>query len=271
MAENSGDAEKSTSFWKTFPGILTAVSTLIGAVTGLILAFNQIGFFKGDSTPTPPPVIVEPPPRASTVEVPSVVNIDQKLAMVLLTKSNLAVGKVTSRSEKGASPGVVLHQRPAARTTVARNTAVDLVVAVQPSPTATVEVPSVVKMDVKDADTILSKHGLRVGTITRQPSKAKPGWVLDQKPAAGIMVERNSAVGLLVAVQPSPTATVKVPGIPKVSQKEAEEILAKHELRVGKITTRLATGMKPGIVIDQRPSAETLVERNTAVDLLVTK
>jgi|GEM_PF-6072123 len=269
MTESSGDAEKGT-YWKTLPGILTAISTLIGAVTGLILAFNQIGFFKGDSTPTPPPGIVEPP-RASMVEVPSVVRQFQKDAEGILMRSDLRVGKITTMATAKVKPGVVVDQSPAAKKEVERNTPVHLWVEEQPAPPATVAVPSVVKMDVKDADTILSKHGLRVGTITRQPSKAKPGWVLDQKPAAGIMVERNSAVGLLVAVQPSPTATVKVPGIPKVSQKEAEEILAKHELRVGKITTRLATGMKPGIVIDQRPSAETLVERNSPVDLLVTK
>lgn len=261
MAENSGDAEKGTSFWKTFPGILTALSGLIAAISGLLLAFHQIGFFKSTAGPTPP----------AMVEVPLVVRLFQKDAEGILIRSGLQVGKISTSTSGREKPGVVVGQVPAAKREVERNTPVHLWVEAEPSHPAMVEVPPVTKMDVKDADVVLSKHGLRVGTITRQPSKAKPGWVLDQKPAAGIMVEQNSAVGLLVAVLPSPAGTVKVPGIPKVSQKEAEEILAKHELRVGKITTRLVTGMKPGIVIDQRPSAETLVERNTAVDLQVTK
>jgi hypothetical protein len=38
--------EKAQGWWHTFPGIVTAVATFIGAVTGLIVALNQIGLFE---------------------------------------------------------------------------------------------------------------------------------------------------------------------------------------------------------------------------------
>jgi beta-lactam-binding protein with PASTA domain len=151
-----------------------------------------------------------------------------------------------------------------------RNSAVDLLVAV-PSPATTVEVPRVTNMHLQDVGAALSKQGLRVGMIARHPtSKAKPGWVLHQFPAAKAMAEPNTTVNLLVAVDAS-RPSVKMPPIPKVSQKEAEDILAKHGLRAGKITTWSGTGMKPGTVVSQWPWAETSIERNSAVELMVEK
>ena len=269
MAENSGDAEKGTSFWKTLPGILTAISGLIGAISALLLAFHQIGFFKDDSAPTPPAGI-EQPPRATLVEVPALDKMFQKEAEGVLIRRDLRVGKITPIATAMEKPGIVVKQDPAAETPVQRGTPVELWVEVQPSRPVMVEVPPVTKMYIKDADTVLSERGLRVGAITRQPSKAKPGWVFDQNPAAWTKAERNTAVDLLIATDASRTS-VTVPFIPKVSQKEAEDILAKRELRVGKITTRLGTGMKPGTVVGQWPSAETPVERNSEVKLLVAK
>jgi serine/threonine-protein kinase len=207
---------------------------------------------------------------AARVAVPAVTKMDVKDADAILSKHGLRVGAIDREPSK-AKPGWVLDQKPGAGIMVERNTEVSLLVAVQPSPPATVTVPRVTKMDVKDAEAELGKHGLRVGMVARQPtSKAKPGWVLHQNQAAGTSVERNATVNLLFAVDAS-RPSVRVPPIPKVSQKEAEGILAKHELRAGKITTRSGTGMKPGTVVGQWPWPETSIERNSAVELLVAK
>jgi len=54
MSEVSG-----SSWWQTLPGLLTALGAVLTAVTGLVLALNQIGFFS--STRVPNPSVDRPP------------------------------------------------------------------------------------------------------------------------------------------------------------------------------------------------------------------
>jgi hypothetical protein len=50
------EVQKEQSWWTTIPGMLTALGTFIGAITGLIVALNQIGFidFKTGTQETKP-------------------------------------------------------------------------------------------------------------------------------------------------------------------------------------------------------------------------
>jgi len=48
------DQPRSTTWWQTLPGILTAVAALLTAVGGLILAFHQAGLFDRSSQKSDP-------------------------------------------------------------------------------------------------------------------------------------------------------------------------------------------------------------------------
>jgi hypothetical protein len=39
---------KPQSWWQTLPGILTAAAAIITAITGLVVALHQVGFFRND-------------------------------------------------------------------------------------------------------------------------------------------------------------------------------------------------------------------------------
>jgi hypothetical protein len=41
-------SERDESFWRTLPGILSAVATVVTALTGLIIGLNQAGLFSAD-------------------------------------------------------------------------------------------------------------------------------------------------------------------------------------------------------------------------------
>ena len=41
----SDNAEKKQSWWLTLPGLLTAMTGFIGAITALIIGLNQVGLF----------------------------------------------------------------------------------------------------------------------------------------------------------------------------------------------------------------------------------
>ncbi len=47
----NGPASESKTWWQTLPGLLTAAAGIVTAITGLLLAVHQMGFF--DHTPRP--------------------------------------------------------------------------------------------------------------------------------------------------------------------------------------------------------------------------
>ena len=48
----SDNAEKKQSWWLTLPGLLTAMTGFIGAITALIIGLNQVGLFGSHVSPT---------------------------------------------------------------------------------------------------------------------------------------------------------------------------------------------------------------------------
>lgn len=50
MDENIDSPSKRGSFWKTAPGVLTALATLLTAIVGLIAGLNQLGIFERSSS-----------------------------------------------------------------------------------------------------------------------------------------------------------------------------------------------------------------------------
>lgn len=60
------DERKSSSWWQTIPGALTAVAAFIAAVTGLLGGLNQIGMFDRFKHPATPPPATGSVSRADT-------------------------------------------------------------------------------------------------------------------------------------------------------------------------------------------------------------
>jgi hypothetical protein len=66
MAEEQG----AKSFWQTIPGVLAGLATVLTAVTGLVVALNQAGFFERSPPPTPPRSASTPARPTSALEPP---------------------------------------------------------------------------------------------------------------------------------------------------------------------------------------------------------
>ena len=77
----------------------------------------------------------------------------------------------------------------------------------RPDPTE-VRVPLLVNQDRASAENAIERAGLVVGTVTEWPSgKVTAGDILEQDPPFGAMVERGSAVDLVVATEPDARIT----------------------------------------------------------------
>src|SRR5436853_1219655 len=138
-----------------------------------------------------------PPP---TVPVPNVVGQTQAAATSAISAAALTVGTVTQQSSTTVASGSVISESPAAGTSVASASAVNLVVSSgAPAPTQ-VAVPNVVGQTEAAATSAISAAALTVGAVTQQSSTTvASGSVISQNPAAGADSASGSAVDLVVS------------------------------------------------------------------------
>lgn len=140
---------------------------------------------------------------ASQVTVPDVVGMVQATAQSTITSAGLVVGTVTQTSSSTVAQGKVISQNPAAGTSAAPGSSVNLVISSGPTPT-TVQVPNVVGMTQAAAQTTITSGGLVAGTVTEASTSTIALYsVISQNPAAGTSVTRGSSVNLVVASGPS--------------------------------------------------------------------
>lgn len=209
-----------------FPAPLVTRETPVARVIGLELAeaesrLTDQGFRpKSDDRETDPEIPADhilwqdPPPGLelepgavvrltvsdgpASVTIPDLVDFEFEPAVRILRAGGFQIGTVDSVAA-GQPSGVILATRPSVGSTRPSGSTVDLVVSRGP---ATIRVPSVVGMDRVAARAALEQAGLRVGNIqTRVVPRARPGQVLEQRPAAGTLSPRDAAI-LLVIVRP---------------------------------------------------------------------
>ena len=128
------------------------------------------------------------------ITVPDVVSKRVEEARSILKEAGLIPGQVTRREARAAPLGTVVEQKPQPGEKVAKNSRVELAVAVPPS----VVMPRVVGMTVADARALLEKKGLVVGAVEERRTGRTPGNVIGQEPRADAPVAEGKSVKLVV-------------------------------------------------------------------------
>lgn len=147
---------------------------------------------------------------------PNVVGQNQATAETSLQNEGLIVGQVSTQNSDSITAGVVISQSPAASTTLAPGSTVDLVVSAGPIPFAMV--PDVTGLSVSAATPILQNAGLTVGMVTQQANAALVGNIISQYPAVGTSsVVTGSSVNLIIA-SPIVTGNTSPKSIPTLSE-----------------------------------------------------
>jgi C1A family cysteine protease len=127
---------------------LTAAGLMVGTVTtqtsttiatGLVISENPTAGTKATSGSAVNLVVSSgsAPPTPSSVTVPNVVGTTQAAATTSLTAAGLVVGTVTTQASTTVASGLVISENPAARTSVTKGSAVNLVVSSGSAPPAT--------------------------------------------------------------------------------------------------------------------------------------
>ncbi|HEX9165150.1 MAG TPA: PASTA domain-containing protein [Gemmatimonadales bacterium] len=132
----------------------------------------------------------------SQVAVPDVALFELDDARRVVTAAGLTVGSVDSVPAM-AERGVVVSTRPPIGSPRPAASRVDLVVSRGP---ADVRVPNLVGLAETVARQRLGMLGLAVGLVdVRPPGRARPNTVLEQRPAAGVLLPRGGRVDLVIA------------------------------------------------------------------------
>jgi beta-lactam-binding protein with PASTA domain len=114
-----------------------------------------------------------------------------------------------------------------------------------------VEVPDVAGQSEDDARSALEAAGLRVGAVTEEENPdEEPGTVLEQAPAAGDRVDRDTAVDLVVATEPPDVA---VPDVVGMTEDEARTALEDAGFEVRVRDQPVTDPAQDGVVQDQAP------------------
>ncbi len=132
-----------------------------------------------------------------------------------------------------------------------------------------VTIPSLTRMNLREARIELLRGGLQIGEIS---SAYLPGFqanmVVEQDPASGSTDAASPHVNLLVSQGVRPPAYV-MPGVIGLTLLEAVQRLTASGLKASKITLAAATGVPHGIVTSQAPAQGSRVEAGTSVELQV--
>ena len=198
--------------------------------------------------------------------VPNVVNQTQSDAGTAINAAGLVEGTVTTAHSDMIDAGNVISQNPAAGSTVAQGSSVDLVISLGPAPQ--VIVPDVVNMTQSDAGTAIDAAGLVEGAITTAYSDTiNAGNIISQDPAAGSSVEQGSSVDMVVSLGSS--SQIDVPDVVGMTEAAAGAALNGAGLTIGTTSTGYSQNVPAGSVISQDPAAGSSVPDGSAVDIVV--
>jgi beta-lactam-binding protein with PASTA domain len=190
--------------------------------------------------------------------VPRVVGIRYQSAAFQVKEAKLTSKLVRRAATKPR--GIVIGQKPQARTTVPQGTPVTLVVSNGPPG---VKMPDVVGLAAADAVKALQARKLTV-TLKQVASQEAPGTVVGQDPKAGKRAKPGTQVVLQVAKGAAPVSVPDVAG-----QLEQQATAALKQAGLTARVVRVPSSQAKGMVVAQSPAAGQKVSKGSAVRLNV--
>jgi serine/threonine-protein kinase len=196
---------------------------------------------------------------------------------------NDLVGQELSGTSESIAKGKVYRQEPAAGEKVKRGDTVRYWVS---KGKPQVKVPDVAGMTLARAKDAIWGAGLKLGTVTEEPSTTVPeGAVISQDPLADAKVAKGASVDLVLSLgpsSPSPSSTpsttspspttslVEVPDVITMLQADAEALLTTSGFAVRPLR-RNHPGGTPGTVFDQIPPSGSMLARGSTVVIKVVR
>ena len=130
----------------------------------------------------------------------------------------------------------------------------------------TVAVPDLKGLTIKQAESVLQRNGLVLGSQTPEVSEKPVDTIIGQQPTPGEQLEQGQAVNITVSAGKEKTTVPPLVGLTSVA--DAETALGDAKLVLGNVTEQDGTQPK-GYVLSQNPAEGQSVDVGTKVDIVV--
>lgn len=202
------------------------------------------------------------PMPTDQVSVPDLAGLTVPQAMKLLEQTGLVLGDQLPQASSDRPKDTIVNQSPSRNTLVTKGSSVDIVVSTGPGQVA---VPSLAGLaTVEEAQVLLGKAGLSLGTVEQEDADAAPGTVLRSDPVSGTMVDPGTSVSIWIS-----SGNLTVPNVVGLPATQAQATLANAGFNVGPPVQVVDTSVAEGTVLTQDPEAGTTAPLGTTVTLTV--
>ncbi len=259
------------------------ITTIIAIAAGVIivgiiivLAVTIIGKM-GSKTPAQPadtqtettsPVIGEDEqvqPTVEMVKLPAMVGKDIDSVRNELFALGLTVNPVYEESSTVDAGLVIEADGVSEGSEVQKGTIINLKVS---SGVSGIQIPAVAGATYESAVNALTKAGFNVTKIEQFDDNIAEGYVVGVIPEVGSTVPKGSTIQIIVSKGVEDT-TVKVPNVVGIPTEDALAKLIEAGLTVGKTTSVNSDTIEKDMICQQGVTADTYVEKGTAVDLQI--
>lgn len=256
----------------------TAIIVLVGILIVCMIAFltfEIVGFFDGNnqspsntvtsssaSVETDNPLIETG--TVSRIEMITVIGEKEEKIVPILRAKGLKV-EVQERESMEYDVGIVVDCDIEVGTVLKEGDVVSLVVS---TGAGAIEIEDVVGKSYEQAKTILEGQGFLVNKSESYSSDVPKGYVIRQSPEAARKVTKGSAVAVVVSLGED---KVRVPNVMGISLEEAKEELLQAGLVIGTTEEEYNETIEAGFVCYQSYAVGSYIEKNTAVNVKVSK
>lgn len=196
------------------------------------------------------------------IEVPAINGKDIQEVNQMLTRLGLRLRIEEGRHNDKFPSRIVISQDPEPGKTVRKDREVLAVVSLGPERLA---VPDLRGKSLREAKMLLANSRLELGKVSyTKADSGRPDEVIRQKPTAGALVKRSDSINVEMN-RGFGMATVAVPDWKGKSISNAQVLLDKVGLRMGRIIWRRSDSVAKGRIIKQTPPSGSEVTSDTEV------
>jgi len=206
--------------------------------------------------------------HGEAIELPDVTRKLYAEARAELEGKGFEIIRAEERFDSKYPSGYVLEQNPKQGSAVKSGRRVYVIIS---RGDRKFEMPTLVDISERDAKLRLSKLGLIMGEKLYESSNYYPeGVIMHQSIPNGVEVGRGTRVDLTISIG-SIDDEIVVPSVEGKSLDKAREILARVGIKTGTVSYEVMTSLLPETVIKQSFKAETKIDKEEKIDLVVSR
>ena len=202
------------------------------------------------------------------VEVPGLLGKSYSEAKDMLNDLGLGIELGETRSSDEYEPGQIISQSIDEGTEVEAHTTITVDICGDGEEAT---VPDVTEYTQSRAESALKELGFSVDVKEEYDDKVEAGKVISTSPKAGSKVDRSSVITITVSKGPAEENETTVPKIEGLSEAAAKTELTNAGLKTGSVTQQYSDSVEEGYVISQHIRQGTKVEKDTAVNFVVSR